>query len=104
MEDDALQNSMLALAETPKELQGVPISISLKDNIVTGIIGERSETLDMLKSLLLQMIALHSYDELKIILILNESDEEFWQFAKYIPHFWSNDRTARFFASNMDEV
>ena len=104
MDDDTLQNAMLALAESPKELIGVPIGISLTENTAVGFYGERRDTYDTLKSLILQMIALHSYDELKLMLVTEESEAAQWEFVKYVPHFWNEDRTVRFLATNADEV
>ena len=104
MEDDSLQNAMLSLAEEPKVLSNVPISISLVDNIVLGLYGTKDATDNMLKSLILQMIALHSYDELKIMLIADESEAQSWSFVRYVPHFWDNERSIRFLATSPDEV
>lgn len=104
MEDDFLQNAMLSLAEEPKQLTAVPISLSLVENAAVGLYGEKAATNNMLKALLLQMVALHSYDELKLMLITEEQDAEEWEFAKYIPHFWDNEKTTRFFATTSDEV
>lgn len=104
MDDDSLQNAMLSLAEEPKELKNVPISVSLAENTVLGIYGAKASTDNMLKALILQSMALHSYDELKMILITEESDAEQWGFVKYIPHFWDNEKTIRFFATSPDEV
>lgn len=104
MDDDTLQNAMLALAESPKELTGVPIGISLTENTAVGLYGDRKDTYDTLKSLILQMISLHSYDELKLMLVTEESDAPQWEFVKYIPHFWNDDRSVRFLATTADEV
>lgn len=104
MDDDSLQNAMLSLCEQPKQLVNVPISISLTDNNSIGIYGDRAATDNMIKSLILQMIALHSYDELKIMLLIDPEEELKWQFVRYIPHFWSNDKSMRFLAASVDEV
>lgn len=104
MDDDTLQNAMLALAEEPKELAGVPISLSLAENTAVGFYGERRDTYNALKSLILQMISLHSYDELKLMLVTEQSDAAEWEFVKYVPHFWNEDRTIRFLATTADEV
>lgn len=104
LNDDVLQDAMLALAEEPKILNDVPIDISLIENIAVGIYGEKVKTDGFVQSLLLQMISLHSYDELKIMIIVDDEEKEKWQFAKYIPHIWSDDKNIRFFASNNDEV
>ncbi len=104
MEEDNLQDAMLSLGAESKELTDVPISVSLVDNISMGICGSYLETTSMAKSFILQMIALHSYDELKIILITDSNDLEEWEFVKFIPHFWSDDKSIRFLATNQEEI
>lgn len=104
MEDDNLQDAMLSLGAEPKQLQEVPISVSLVDNITAGIYGSYSSRMNLIKSLVLQMIALHSYDELKLMLITDESEISEWNFIRPIPHFWSDDKNIRFFATNIDEI
>lgn len=104
MEDDSLQNAMLSLAESPKLLEKVPIAVPMNKKNIVGIYGTKAERFNMLKGLILQMISLHSYDELKIMLITDENDVEAWNFMRFIPHFWNNMKSLRFFASNADEV
>lgn len=104
MEDDNLQDAMLSLGSEPKQLHGVPISVSFVENATVGIYGEYSSRINMLKSLILQMIALHSYDELKVMLITDGNEMSSWNFIRPIPHFWNDDKTIRFFATNVDEV
>lgn len=104
MDDDNLQDAMLSLGSEPKQLINVPISVSLVDNMTVGVYGDYIQTVNMIKSLILQMISLHSYDELKIILICDETEKKEWNFTRFIPHFWDNDKTIRFIATNADEV
>lgn len=104
MEDDTLQNAMLDLAEKPKILGNVPISVSLVEKNLAGIFGEKKLIDNFVKQLILQMVSLHSYDELKIILVTDEYEAENWNFVKYIPHFWSNEKDFRFFATTEEEV
>lgn len=104
MDDDNLQDAMLSLGAETKQLVNVPISVSLVENTTVGLCGEFSQTVNTLKALILQMISLHSYDELKIILIGDENDKKEWCFVRFIPHFWNDDKTVRFLASNLDEV
>lgn len=103
MAEDNLQDAMLSLGMEQKLLHDVPISISLAEDKFTGVVGARKDTVHLLKTLILQMIALHSYDELKIMLLADEAEETDWSFVKYVPHFWNDDKTMRFFAVNADE-
>jgi len=104
MEDDTLQNAMLSLAEEPKELKPVPISVPLTECIAAGVYGNDRNRENMIKAMILQMISLHSYDELKIMLVTNEHDSDRWAFVKNIPHFWNNEKTVRFFAATNDDT
>lgn len=104
MDDDTLQNAMLSLAEQPKELRGVPIGFSLLADPFVGLCGGAWATSNMLKNLLLQMIAYHSYNELKVILVTDEEHAKEWEFIRYIPHFWNKDRSLRFFVNSQDDL
>ena len=104
LEDDTLQNAMLSLAEEPKVLKPVPISIPLTECIAAGVYGKKHNTDNMIKALIMQMISLHSYDELKIMLIIDKAEYETWSFVKNIPHFWNNEKTVRFFAATNDDT
>lgn len=82
MEDDNLQDAMLSLGSEPKELHNVPISVSFVENATVGIYGEFASRMNMLKSLILQMMSLHSYDELKIMLLTDETEADEWNFVR----------------------
>ena len=92
LEDDNLQDAMLSLGAEPKQLINVPIGISLTQDNFMGIFGSYGQSVNTLKSLILQMIALHSYDELKIMLITDSETKSEWEFVKWIPHFWDNNK------------
>lgn len=104
MDDDALQNAMLALAEDPKDLKNVPISIALRENVAIGIYGEKDCRDNMIMSLILQLVSLHGYDEVKLVMITGDEDDAIWGFTKYLPHAWNNSRTIRYHAHNIDDV
>ena len=104
LDDDNLQDAMLSLGEEKKILTDVPISLSLTENFVSGIIGNYNNIVDLAKSLILQIISLHSYDEVKLILIADEDAKHDWEFVKCIPHFWNNDKTFRMTAFCPEDI
>ena len=104
LEDDNLQTEMLKLAKEPNTISDAPISLMIQNNISTGIYGEKAARNNFIKLLILQMISLHSYDELKIIFLCDKSDEEQWVSLKTIPHLWSDDKSTRLFCSCLDEI
>ena len=50
------------------------------------------------------MMTFHSYEDLKIIVFTNETNESKWDYLKVSPHNWSNNKSMRFFATNLDEA
>ncbi len=104
MDDDNLQNAMLSVGTENTVLNNVPISISLVNDNKTGVIGTYHLRMDLLKSFLIQMTALHSYDELKLCLLCDDAMLEELAFVKYIPHFWNDERTQRYLAVTPEET
>ena len=104
MDDDNLQDAMVSLGAEPKMVGNVPISISLTESAAVGIYGNGPAVDKMLRSLLLQALALHSYDELKIMMITEEGEADRWEFVRCLPHLWNDEKTVRYFAANADEV
>lgn len=104
LDDDNLQDAMLSLGTQPQKLEGVPVGISLLENRTVGVFGDTAANESLLRALVLQMIALHGYDELKLMLIADETSAARWDFMRVIPHIWSDDRQMRFLAINANEI
>lgn len=100
---DNLKDMLNKLGSEPKTLSNVPIPFSLSENYITGIIGNEANNKCLIENILLQLLAFHSYDDVKFVLFTNEEKESNWEYMKILPHLWSDDRTIRYFASNQDE-
>lgn len=104
LESDSLYDAMLSLGREPKLLKDVPVSLSLIEAPVSGIIGPRGPALGLIRSLLIQAAALHSYDELKTVFIVGQEELPEWEFARWLPHSWNNEKSVRYLAAGIDEV
>ncbi len=102
--EDNLQEEMYELCEKPKALHNIPITFSLYDNYISGVIGQRNKVVDFAKGLIFQIASLYSYDEVKLVFIYDEAEEEELEFVKWLPHVWSDDEKFRFIATNQNEV
>ena len=102
MVEDNLKDMVLNLGQEPKLLSDVPVVLSLRDNYISGIIGN-PEINEYTRRLLLQTLALHSYDDLKIVILTDEDKEYQWKSFRHAPHCFSDDKSLRFFATNNDE-
>ncbi|MBQ4263544.1 MAG: type VII secretion protein EssC [Bacilli bacterium] len=104
LDDDSLKNSVDVLINTHKIIKDVPIGYSFLDNHLTDIYGVFPKYLDFVNNLILQMIAYHSYDELKIVVFTNKKNSKRWDNLRNLPHMFSNDKSIRFFASDTEEM
>ncbi|WP_042462813.1 type VII secretion protein EssC [Neobacillus dielmonensis] len=104
LHDDNLQDELYQLVETPPILKQVPVTISLIEERVTGIIGKRGNAVAFAKGIILQLAALHSYDELKLVFLYDQDEHDSWKFAKWLPHTWDDEQNIRFIASSPSEV
>lgn len=104
LEDDKLQEEMYRIAEVPKVVRDVPITYSLSDMTVSGIIGDRKHVLSSIKGVIAQIAALHSYEEVKLVILYPEEERMVWSFAKWLPHTWDNSKTVRYIASSVNDA
>ncbi len=104
MESDELEDKMYAIGEASKTLHNVPITIDLKTSNKLGIMFKTDHKWDYINSLLLQIITLHSPFDVKVVIFTNNKDESRWDYMRYVPHMWSDNKQTRFFATTIDEV
>ena len=104
LEEDNLEEELYRIGEEPKVIQNVPITISLQDDYLAGVIGNRQDEIELAKALILQISALYSYDEVKMVFLYDEAESKEFEFVKWLPHVWSNERTIRYVATNQNEV
>ncbi len=104
LDDDNLQEEMYQLAKEPKLLHNVPITYSMIEDYVSGIIGEREKVMNFLSGMILQIATMHSYDEVKMVFLYDEKEENLWRFARWLPHAWNEQKTFRYMASNQEEL
>lgn len=104
MDEDNLKDIQNKLVLDSKDLNNVPITISFTEKFISAIIGDNEVIKNLAYGLLLQIISSHSYDDLKIVMFTNEAKKDNWDFLKVLPHSWSNDKSTRYFASNLSDM
>ena len=102
LDDDTLQNELNRFADAPKVLTGAPVVLSMLKNPVTGIAGDPMKVKAFLHNLILQIIALHSYDEVKLMFLVDEAETSEWNYCRFLPHSWDGD--VRYFSTNSEEA
>ena len=104
MDDDNLKQAAIELANTPMMLKNVPITVSLIENNVFPLILECTNKKGFIDGIILQLIANHSPNDLKLVFFLDKNSEYEYEYAKYLIHTLSSDKNKRFFATTEDEM
>ncbi len=104
IDDDIMREEVNRFSEEKQIISGVPAVYSLIEHRVSGIVGEGKTVNGILNHILVQIAALHSYDEVKVVFLCDGSDLEKYDYVKWMPHIWDNDFRVRFLAADPEEV
>ena len=75
MEDDDLVEKLNQMAKNSKFLENAPVSISLVENNISSLIVSNNTVFEKyMKNIILQLIALHSYEDLKLVFLLKKDE------------------------------
>ena len=102
--DDNLKKLLQDVAGSEKELDNVPVSISLTEKYIVSITSELKLGYQFLETLILQMMTFHSYEELKIVILTSNENETYFEYLKLTPFVWNDYKTFRFFGTTKDEI
>ena len=97
---DKLLNDVDKLIEDYKYIDDAPYSFSLTNN-VAFIYGNKNYE-EYLESIILQLATYHDYYNFKIVLLTTKNS--FLSKVRNLNHCWNNDRTMRFYASDVLEA
>src|SRR5699024_9033300 len=82
-----------------------PITVSLAEKNISALIVNKNESIDnFFRSLLVQLIAFHSYEDLKLVFLLDKDEKPNLEYAKLLPHVWDRTKQIRFFSYDNDEM
>lgn len=104
MREDEYTHVPEQLAARYAHVEGVPICCSLIKDGVCGIVGPRQETVRLAQGMAVQLAALHSYDEVKLVAVFPEAEREQWSWIRWLPHCFSPERDLRYIACTPDQV
>ncbi|MBR6184891.1 MAG: type VII secretion protein EssC [Clostridia bacterium] len=97
--DDPLRDEPKKLMDTYAVIHNAPITLSLLENAMVGILGEDKADA-FAKGLAMQLSVLHSYHDVRICVLTEEGQRSEWEWARWLPHvFTSEDRALRMVVS-----
>lgn len=102
--NDKLVSEPQKIAESFAKLKGVPICVDLVKRKLVGVVGKNGRCIRIARNIVCQIAANNCYTDVKIIFLHNgKKDAEPWNFIKWFPHTWSNDRKMRYVAIDENE-
>lgn len=107
MIDDALAEKPQVIKDRFSTMRDVPVCVDLKDKSLIGIIGETNSWAQVIKTLIVQIAGNNSYTDVKIAFVYdaaNTPNAKGWDFVRWLPHTWSEDKSIRFYATNKNEA
>lgn len=91
---DRISSSRIKMGDADpvgSKLAKMPITVSLRQLPVVGLVGHRPSALGLARWILLQLCALHSPARLRMIVLCPEKGEPDWGWTKWVPHVWNGD-------------
>lgn len=106
LEEDNLVELINSVARKSKVIKNVPITASLTSkNIAAAIIENDDRTTEKFaQNLIMQLIALHSYADLKLVFLLKKEKTIRWENMKTLPHVWDEQKQIRFWADEYEDM
>jgi len=102
--DDELREEPNRLKVSYSTIEGAPVTLPFRNEPVVGILG-RMQAVLFAQGLLMQIAALHSYHDVRIAVLTDESCASQWSWVRWLPHiFTSEDRELRMFAYTTSDV
>jgi S-DNA-T family DNA segregation ATPase FtsK/SpoIIIE len=98
IEPDHLIIEAQALANGYRTVREVPICFNLGENAAIGLAGTRGSVLNLTRDMVIQLATHHSPEEVKIIAIYPPEESHLWEWMRWLPHVWSENRTQRYLA------
>ena len=108
MIDDSLAEKPGLIKESYKTLYNVPVCINLLEHHIVGVIGgaRKKGAIEILYDLVAQIASANCYTDVKMAFLYDEEKDESskWEYLKWFPHTWSEDKKTRFMAKNKAEA
>ena len=102
-EKDKLRDKVEQLINKYKYLDQAPYFLSLYEKNVTAFIGPEELKNNYMNAILLQLIAYHSFAELKIIVLSDSARISTLSYLKNSNYCWNEEQDFRFFADSYDD-
>ena len=93
-----------ALAKEYQRVSGIPVTADLFACQSAGLVGGRGQLLNTVRCMVIQLAALHSYEEVKLAVIFPKEEYGQWEWMRWLPHTFNDSRSFRYMACTSYET
>lgn len=105
MIDDDLMEEPDRIKNDLSSIKRIPITINLIQNRLIGVLfDEPDDAIKISRSIITQLTAYHSYQDVKIVFLLDATQTQMVNSIKWIPHLWSSDEKIRFIGTSEQSI
>ncbi len=104
VDEDELRKQADKMVEDFRYIKDVPIGYSLYKNKITGLMGINYKCYGLVNNIILQLVTFYSYEDIKLVIFTNDKNEHRWDYIRYLNHSFSNDKSIRFFSTNIESA
>ncbi|MBQ0028678.1 MAG: type VII secretion protein EssC [Lachnospiraceae bacterium] len=101
--NDSLAEKPAMIKQSYEILHDVPLCVDLAAHRMIGIVstsGKKGAT-DIMHNLVAQLASCNCYTDVKLAFLYDEGEEDSadWEYLKWLPHVWSEDKRNRYYAN-----
>ncbi|MCM1124303.1 MAG: type VII secretion protein EssC, partial [Eubacterium sp.] len=109
MPEDPLAGKAEAIRDSFQQLHDVPVGVDLHAHKLIGVFGgeKKQGAIAVLHMFAVQIAANNCYTDVKMAFVYDEKnydDHSTWNFARWLPHVWSEDQKTRYVAKDKQEA
>ena len=102
--EDVLRDNAYKLFERFSVVPNTPVTLSLANKRVVGIVNEEGSADNVFRTLLMSLTYCHAYNEVKTVFVFNEYSKDKFEWVKNIPHTISDSEDESYVATNRNEA
>lgn len=108
IQSDNLKDKPAIIYENFKTLRNVPVGSDFSESRIYGIVGGKKSkgSVRVVDNIIIQIAATTCYTDAKIAFCFDSKNYagDHWQYIKWLPHVWSENKKTRYFATNPQEA
>lgn len=102
--ESELEKAAKKIAESSRHIEQAPILCNLIKGKLIGIVGNRADEEQLIRNMVVEIAAAHSYDEIKLVILTSEDEVSMWGWTRWLPHCADNQRTERYIFTSIDDA